>query len=297
MHILNLIRWKNLIILIVSALLMRFALIPSFGVDIEFDLLSYALLVLSIVAIAAGGNIINDYYDVTTDSINKPNRLIIDKHISRRQALRIYLAVNCLGLGFAFYLFLMHPFDQIGLVFYIIILSPLVLATYSIWLKRLALIGNLLISLLVGLSLYSFGIVLFEHDNNPVLSFTITTYTFLAFMLNFCRELIKDQEDIKGDNFCKMKTLPILIGKKRTNYFIFGLLSLLIFSLLSVLLMYFMSLNVLVFYVSALIILPLILISRKILSAHKEKDYRTISFQLKLVFLSGIFSMFTFLTL
>lgn len=286
-----------MLILMFLAALIRLALVPGFDASIEIDLLHYTLLVFSIVFIAAGGYIINDFFDVTTDSINKPNRLIIDNHITRQQALKLYSIVNLIGIGIAFYLFLAIPVEQIGLIFYIIVFSPLALVAYSIWLKRLAILGNVLISLLTGLSIFCLGTALIDEQQDPVVFFTITVYGFLAFLLNLCRELIKDIEDIKGDHFCRMKTLPILIGKKRSNYFIFGLLTFTILILLSLVLAYFLNLNVLIFYAFTLIILPLILISRKVLEASSEKDYKTISFHLKLVFLSGICSMLTFLIL
>lgn len=286
-----------MLILMFLAALIRLALVPGFDASIEIDLLHYTLLVFSIVFIAAGGYIINDFFDVTTDSINKPNRLIIDNHITRQQALKLYSIVNLTGIGIAFYLFLAIPVEQIRLIFYIIVFSPLALVVYSIWLKRLAILGNVLISLLTGLSIFCLGTALIDEQQDPVVFFTITVYGFLAFLLNLCRELIKDIEDIKGDHFCRMKTLPILIGKKRSNYFIFGLLTFTILILLSLVLAYFLNLNVLIFYAFTLIILPLILISRKVLEASSEKDYKTISFHLKLVFLSGICSMLTFLIL
>lgn len=297
MHILDLIRWKNLLILIFSAALIRFALVPSFGTAVQIDLLNYVLLTLSILCIAAGGNIINDFFDVTTDSINRPYRLLVDKIISRKQVLQLYLLINSLGLGIAFYLFLTLDFETIVVIFYILILAPLLLAAYSIWLKRIAIVGNILVSLLVGLSIYCLGTVLIDENQSPVVFFTITCYAFLAFLLNLSRELVKDIEDIKGDYFCNMKTLPILIGKKRSNYFIFGLLTFIILVLLSIVLIYFLNLNVLLFYVFTFIILPLLLISKKVLGATSDKDYRTISFHLKLVFLTGICSMLTFLML
>lgn len=297
MRILNLIRWKNLLILLCSAALIRFALVPGFGAVVQTDLLHYSLLTFSIVFLTAGGNIINAFFDITADSINKPHRLLIDKLISRKQALQLYFIVNVLGLGLAFYLFLSLPFEQFGLIFYIIVFSPLVLIAYSIWLKRLAIIGNLVVSFLAGLSLFCLGTALVDGDQNPVVFFSICVYSFLAFLLNLSRELIKDIEDIRGDNFCKMKTLPILIGKKRSNYFIFGLLTFIILILLSIVLTYFLNFHVLIFYVFTLVILPLILISKKVLDAKSEKDYKTISLHLKLVFLTGICSMLTFLIL
>lgn len=297
MRIISLIRSKNLIVIIFSAGLIRLSLVPGFGILPQMDLLHYAILVFSIVLITACGNIINDFFDLNTDSINKPHKRLINQVLTKSQILKLYFVLNLIGLGLAFYLFLNHPFKQFGQIFYIIAFSPLALAAYSIWLKQVALIGNIILSILVGLSLFCLGTALVDEDQNPVVFFTISVYAFLAFLLNLSRELIKDIQSIKGDYFCQMKTLPILIGKKRTNYFVFGLLSFTILVLLSILLTYFLNLNVLIFYVFTLIILPLVLISKRVLDATSEKDYKTISFHLKLVFLTGICSMLTFLIL
>lgn len=297
MHILNLIRSKNLIVLIFTAALIRFSLVPSFGTVVQMDLLPYIFLVFSIVFVTAGGNILNNFFDLTTDSINKPHKVLIDKILTKNQILKLYFVFNLFGLGLAFYLFLTQPFEQFALIFYIIVCAPLLLAAYSIWLKRVAVVGNILLSILVGLSIYCLGTALVDEAQNPVMYFTISVYSFLAFLLNLSRELIKDIQDIKGDYFCKIMTLPILIGKKRTNFFIFGLLTFTILVLLSIVLSYFLNLNVLIFHVFTLVILPLVLISKKVLEAKSDKDYKKISFHLKLVFLSGICSMLTFLIL
>ena len=64
MYILNLIRWKNSLILIFSALLIRISLLPGFGVDPELSLFHHSLLTLAVVCIGAGGNMINDFFDI-----------------------------------------------------------------------------------------------------------------------------------------------------------------------------------------------------------------------------------------
>ncbi|WP_019038140.1 geranylgeranylglycerol-phosphate geranylgeranyltransferase [Psychroflexus tropicus] len=295
MYILNLIRWKNLLILIFSALLIRFSLLPGFGVDLELSLFHYSLVILAVVCFGAGGNIINDFFDITTDSINKPQRLVVDKLISREKTLGLYGMTNLLGLASLLYLLINQAFESHLLVFYILLASPLALAAYSIWLKKKAIIGNILVSLLVGLSIYCLGTILIEKSQHPVVFFTIIVYSVLTFLINLSREMVKDIEDIKGDYFCGMSTLPILIGKRRTNYIVFSIIILSVFILLSILLTYFLSLNLVMFYMFTFVILPLILISKRTLSAKSEKDYKDISSHLKLVFLTGLCSMITFL--
>lgn len=297
MAFLNLVRWKNLAIIVFIAIMIRFALLPGFGQNSSIGLSYYLLLILSIVCIAAAGNIINAIFNVTTDSINRPNKLIIDQVIKRRIAFKLYFGLNVLGLFTILFILLSNPSESLWIVFSICVLSPIALAIYSIWLKKVALLGNILISILVGASFLCFGIALVDSDQNPVVYFTILAYALIAFSLNLSRELIKDVEDLRGDYYCKMKTLPILIGKKRSNHMIFGLLTFTILILLTILLNYFLSFNIFIFYVFAFVLIPLILISKQILKAKNQKDYTSISFHLKLVFLIGISSMFTFLNL
>jgi 4-hydroxybenzoate polyprenyltransferase len=297
MRIFRLIRYRNLVILTLTAFLIRCGLLPGFGVTPQINITAYMLVVLSLVFITAGGNMINSYFDSTTDQINSPDKISILKLLSKTKLLALYFGCNLIGIGLAFYLYLIKVFKNFDLLFFIIIASPLVLVAYSIWLKRLALVGNIILSLLVGLSFYVLGAVLIEETSNPVAFYALGIYATLAFLLNLSRELIKDILSIRGDYFCGMATLPILIGKKRTNYFIFGIITITILILLSVMLAYFLSLNVLIFYVFTAVILPLIFVSKTILDANSEKEYRKINFHLKLIILAGLCSMLTFLIL
>ncbi|WP_245535989.1 geranylgeranylglycerol-phosphate geranylgeranyltransferase [Psychroflexus torquis] len=279
------------------AMTIRYALLPGFGQKPSIGLPYYLLLILTVVCLAAAGHIINAIFNVTTDSINKPNKIIIDQVIKRRIAFKLYFGLNVLGLFTILFILLSNPSKSLWIVFSICVLSPIALAIYSIWLKKIALLGNILISILVGASIFCFGLALVDNDQSPVFYFTILTYALLGFSLNLSRELIKDVEDLRGDYYCKMKTLPILIGRKRSNHIIFGLLTFTILILLTILLNYFLSLNIFIFYVFVFVLIPLILISKRILKAKNQKDYTSISFHLKLVFLIGISSMFTFLNL
>jgi 4-hydroxybenzoate polyprenyltransferase len=297
MAFLNLIRWKNLTLIIFMGMTIRYALLPGFGQNPSIGLLYYLLLILSITCIAAAGNIINAIFNVTTDSINRPSKIIIDRVIKRKIAFKLYFGLNALGLFTMLLILFSNPSVSLWIVFGICVLSSLALAIYSIWLRKVALLGNILISIIVGASFFCFGLALVDSDQSPVLYFTILMYALVGFSLNLSRELIKNIEDLRGDYYCKMKTLPILIGRKRSKHLIFGLLTSTILILLIILLNYFLSLNVFIFYVFAFVLIPLILISKQILKAKNQKDYTSISFHLKLVFLIGISSMFTFLIL
>lgn len=206
-----------------------------YGADTEHHLfsLSYTLLVISTVMIAAAGNIINDYFDVRADRINKPERLIIGKHIKRRVAIVSHWGFNFAAFCIAVYLsWTLETFWYL----FIHLFTINMLWYYSMHLKRRFLIGNLLIAALTGLVPVLVGFYfhqLYDLKEIPVqaqtlfpfhqyqgehfilwLSFGLATY---AFILNLAREIVKDMEDVEGDKKLNAKTLPIVLGYAKTK--------------------------------------------------------------------------------
>ncbi|WP_235841597.1 hypothetical protein [Confluentibacter sediminis] len=80
--ILILIRWKNLLMIALTQLLIKYALLEPFGATTSLDTFHMILLIMSSICIAAAGNIINVINDVETDFINEPNNIIVGKTIS-----------------------------------------------------------------------------------------------------------------------------------------------------------------------------------------------------------------------
>ena len=186
--------------------------------------------------IAAAGNIINDYFDVRADRINRPDRLIIGKHIKKRWAIVLHWILNLIAFVIAIYL--SYTFKTFWYVF-IHLLSINLLWYYSSHLKRTMVVGNIIIALLTTLvpllvgifynplilietsPLYPFEEVV-EHENWIVyLSISLGLF---AFFLNWSREIIKDIEDIDGDKVIKAKTLPIALGSKKTKWIATGVI-------------------------------------------------------------------------
>ena len=104
MNFLNLIRWKNLLMIAFMQLLIKYALLVPFGAQTSLDGLGITLLILATICIAAAGNIINDIYDIETDLVNKPDRVIIGKSISEKTAYNLFIVFNVIGVGVGFYL-------------------------------------------------------------------------------------------------------------------------------------------------------------------------------------------------
>jgi 4-hydroxybenzoate polyprenyltransferase len=251
MHFIRLIRPINLIVIALTMYGMRVYFIPRIplnsikGTSEPFD---FFLLVLSTVLIAAGGNIINDYFDVKADKINKPHKVIIGKYIKPRWAIVLHWLMNFVAFAIACYL--SWRYKTFWYVF-IDLLSINVLWFYSMYFKRKFLIGNLLIAGLTALVPILCGIhfIEFIQSQREYLpsswsmqtplhtgwalgsyfnTFVVLVFAFYAGTLNLIREIIKDIEDVNGDLVLKAKTLPIILGKRKTKIIAITLLVLLL---------------------------------------------------------------------
>jgi 4-hydroxybenzoate polyprenyltransferase len=213
MNFLRLIRFNNLLIIILTLFIIRFKLFEKFDIlkNSIFNITDFILFNLSIVLIAASGYIINDILDYNTDLINKPNKQIINKKISRKKALIFYFAFNIIALILGSYLSI--KLNKPELIFYFITAITL-LYIYSKFLKRIAIIGNLTVSFL---TVFPILILIWIENTRTILNEEFIIYweviVFFAFLLNFIREIIKDVQDYEGDLKTNMKTLPIIAGK------------------------------------------------------------------------------------
>lgn len=276
-------------------LLIKYALLEPFGVATSLSAFGMLLLIIATVCIAAAGNIINDIFDVETDFINKPDKLIIGKVISEKTAYNLFIMFNVIGVGIGFYLSNLVGRSAFFSVF--VIISAL-LYIYASYLKQMLLIGNIVISILVSLSLIIVGV--FDllpgiTSLNQQTQFTffkiIFDYAIFAFIINLLREITKDIEDVDGDHKAGMNTLPIVIGRERAAKVLFVL------SFIPLLFVGYYVANSLyknqiaVIYFLFLIIGPLIYSTIKIYSATTKKEFHHVSNMLKLVMLFGMLSL------
>ncbi|MGJ8550087.1 geranylgeranylglycerol-phosphate geranylgeranyltransferase [Winogradskyella wichelsiae] len=298
-HILKLIRWKNLLMIALMQYLIKYALLIPFkeshGVSTTLSDFNFLILVFATLCIAAGGYIINDIYDVETDKINKPNQLIINKHITEKNASTLFIILNIIGVGLGFYLA-----NGIGkpTFFTAFFIASALLYIYSTSLKQIAIVGNIVVSLVVALSILLVGIyeiIPAININNKAVQMTflniIKDYAIFAFMINLIRELIKDIEDIDGDYKAGIQTLPILIGRDRANKLIIILSLIPIFSITYYVITYLFKQQIVVGYFLILVIAPLIYVTIKLFNAKQKAQYKHISLVLKIVMLTGMLSL------
>jgi 4-hydroxybenzoate polyprenyltransferase len=232
------------------------------------------LLSISTLLIAASGYIINDYYDVKIDFINKPDRVVVGQDITRRYALFFHWIFAGTGI-----LIGLHLSWQIGAVN---IFSASLLWLYSNSLKRLPLIGNIAVALLTGLSILVVDILFYPHHS------LIWIYSLFAFFMTLVREIVKDMEDLKGDNSFGCKTLPIIWGIRRTKGVIFFILGLFISLVLLVNRAYS---QLPIQYFMLFLFVPISLFGFWLLRADMKKEYTWLSTFCKLILVLGIISM------
>lgn len=275
--------------------LIKYALLLPFGIEITLNGFGFSLLVLATLSIAAAGNIINDIYDIETDLVNKPNKVIVSKSISEKTAYSLFIIFNAIGVLLGFYL--SHLVGRSGFFALFVIISAL-LYIYATYLKQLMLVGNIVISILVAMSLILVG--LFEllpaittQNQETQLTFfkIIFDYAVFAFLLNLVRELIKDIQDIDGDHKAEMNTLPIAIGRDRATKATFFIAFIPLLLVIYYIVTYMYKQMYVVIYFLVFVIAPLIYLIIKLYTAETKADFAFLSKLTKIIMLFGMLSL------
>ncbi len=298
MYYLKLIRPLNLFLIVLVQVVIKYGFLEPLGVKVALHHFEFTLLVLATVCIAAAGNIINDIFDREIDLVNKPKEVIVGKRISEKTAYNLYIIFNVIGVGAGF--LIANLIDKPGLAAIFIIISAL-LYVYASHLKSMLIVGNILVSALVAMSL----LIMVIFDIFPAIDTDqmepqvnaarlILIYSGFAFYINLVREIVKDLQDVNGDKKGKRNTLPIAIGRKRTTHLVFILGALGLFGILYYTYTALYTNRIAAFYFVFLIAAPLLLFCIKAWEAEKPKHFRFLSILLKIVMLSGIISIMLF---
>lgn len=297
MNFLKLIRYQNLLLIAFMQLVIRFGYLELINIPLSLWYWQYSLLILATVLIAAGGYVINDIFDQETDAENKPNKMIVGKSISESKAYTIYISLTIAGVACGFILANSVEHPNFAVVF---VLIATLLYFYASTLKQIALVGNIVVALLLAFSVIIIGMFdifpnTFEINRQQMtLAFSILLdYAKFAFIINLVREIIKDIQDINGDNSQGMRTLPIIIGVAKTKIIAFILLLLPSLYLLYYSKTYLFENNLFygLAYIMGLVITPMIMCLVQIWNAKEKNDYQKISTFLKLIIFFGIISI------
>lgn len=300
----QLIRYPNLLFIALTQFLFYYwIIVPYFNNNLQPKQLlqenDFFLLLIASVLIAAAGYIINDYFDIQIDNVNKPERLILGKLIKRRWAMLLHLVLSLAGL-FLTAIVAMHLDNLLllGLNF----LSVLMLLLYSSTFKKKLLIGNIIISVLtawvVGVLFITeirLNDTVYMQLNQAALGslYKVTLfYAGFAFIVSLIREVVKDMEDMEGDRRFGCETMPIKWGIPSSKVFVAVWIFVLI-GLLAAIAFYAMlnSWSWPFYALSFAMIIQFYFLLKKLYYAQLTADFANISKVLKLIMLAGILSM------
>ena len=298
----KLIRLPNIIILAAIIILLHIGVyLPVYNaVNIESPVGGwiFVFFVLSLCLIAAGGNVINDYFDYRIDLINKPKKIVIKKEISFQNAMTGYQVLTIAGIVGGFLVGWLLGILKIGFFFGF---GALLLYGYSESFKRKLLIGNLMIAFLGFLSILMLWVIeFFALRNNPgsfvnvypsflKINLIIGGYALFAFLTTLIREIIKDVEDVEGDRANGCHTLPISTSLQTTRMVLTGLIILTIFLLIPCqILCWENNMKVLAFFITPGIQLQLVLLLIRLFKAESKINYHIASTSMKWIMVAGI---------
>ncbi len=299
---LKMIRLPNLLFIALTQVLFQFCIYyPLYrGLIQPHDTRNFFLLVAASVLIAAAGYIINDYFDINIDEVNKPDRMVVDKFISRRWAIAWHFILSAIAILLTM---LALPVLQKWYLVLANIFCVAVLWFYSTNFKKKLLIGNIAISLLTT---WTILLIFFSKltvgdafasgfDGQPKFFRFAFLYAGFAFIITLIREAIKDIEDMPGDEKYGCNTMPIVWGVNATKVYI-AVWMIILIAILLVIQVYVLQFQWwwAVVYCILLIILPLLYIFSKLFKASSIRDYHKLSTWTKLVMLAGILSMIFF---
>ena len=234
--LLRLVRWSNLLFLGGLIWVMeKWVAVPILDSAAFGEQLPWYLLLLTgaaTVLIAAGGYVINDYFDIKIDRINRPDQVIVGQTISKPAAMRLSIGLSGAGIVCGVAAAWLLRSMTLGIIMVIV---PGLLWFYSSSYKRLFMVGNIIIALLSGLTPLLIAIVnvaqlrlLYE----PILPYTtlqhdlyiwLGGFALFAFLLTWIREIVKDMQDQMGDRELECHSMPVVWGERWTKVFVTAL--------------------------------------------------------------------------
>ncbi len=320
----KLIRLPNLLIIVLTQYAIRYGImypiLNSVSDDVEVKLqmsnLDFFLLCFSTVMIAAAGYIINDYFDVKIDRVNRPNKIIVGKFLKRRVAMGSHVVINSIAVLIAGYV--AYEIGEWKLVL-IQLLTTGALWYYSIIFKKQVLIGNIVVAIMASLVPFVAGLyeLILQNANidntvnnllfyleaetpfndvkfvmNEVLRnimYWVLGFSLFAFMSTMVREIIKDIEDYEGDKKYFSNTLPVVYGKAKAKIVaqVIAVVMIVLIGYLQYIQIQANDMASFMYFLFAVQI-PLAYVIYKLKMAKEKTDYTQLSRYMKLIMLMGI---------
>lgn len=303
----KLVRWSNLLMIALMMLLVYYCLMSPLSSSGMMGVMppspAFMLLVLSILFIVAGGYVINDIFDIDIDKNNKPERLLVTKSFSEKEAKVFYVVLTILGVASALASSLIIAKTKFLTLFALLLLLIGILYSYSSTYKRKLVVGNIIVAISVAFAVFlpwlfemlylSNNILLLSASKEVMMGILpyVMIYTAFAFFMTLIREIVKDAEDAAGDSLTHCRTIPIVYGIKKMNIILL-VLAVLTWSLLlyfQIILLKTQSYITLGMMFVIWNIIPIMI--SQLFTKNTTINYHAFSVVLKLLMLLGVLSM------
>ena len=301
----RLIRLPNVLILVLTQFMLRYSIIAPNIYPEDPGAIStlpdFLILTLTTLLIAIGGYVINDYFDVKIDRINRPDKQVVNRVISPRTAIKLHMLLNGVAILLGFYLAYRIKTLSFGFIFPFI---SALLWIYSAKYKRMLFWGNFIVAattsfVILIVWLFEFfwlrldaGLFADAIADIRWVTFVFMGYAMFAFLLSMIREIIKDMEDAKGDETYGCKTIPLVAGIKLTRYLLAALIIItMVLLAYAQIVIYRLNLQMVFWYFCITIQFPAIYLLVKLFRARDSQDYHYLSNLCKVIMVAGILSM------
>lgn len=204
LSLISVIRGYNILVLILAQYLAAiFIFSPKKSLSLVLFDYKLFLIVLASVCVVASGYIINNFYDVKSDKINRPIKARLDNVVKQQTKLRIYFLLNFLGFIFGFFV------SWRAALFFAVYI-------FAIWFYSHKLKGHPFLGLLTAavLTILPFFAVFVYFKNFSKIIFVHATFLFLVLLL---RQMIKDLENLRGAIVNNHTTFPVKYGERNTR--------------------------------------------------------------------------------
>jgi len=292
LKLLKLIRWPNVLLTLITQLVIIYWYFPQTEAALGLQIWQVALLLVATALLTASGNVINDIYDVTTDVINKPEKVIVGQTITEKKAFILYVVLTSTAVVCGF--ILANSIDAPALAGLFIGVAFL-LYSYATTLKSMLLVGNIVISLLVATvvlitALFELFPAITDLNRPTQLDSLqhLAVFAAFAFFVNLLREWIKDCQDVKGDHASRRSSLPIVLGQSRAARLmaVYTLVLVVIISYLASSQLYTDPVSL--YGTLFLIMAPLMFIGLRLFNARSMKEFALLSLICKIVLFLGV---------
>lgn len=268
---------------------------PNSYIELQLSFIDFLALVFATVCITAGGYVINDYFDIRTDLVNK-GEVIVGTRVPRRRAMMWHNILSALGVIAGFWVSYRSGYFWMGIFF--LLVSGL-LYFYSVTYKKQLLIGNIIVAFLTAL--VPLLVVVYElmavcnHYGCDLISFSAVDHVFywvagfsvFAFLTTLAREIVKDIEDFEGDSSFGSRSLPVVAGIK-TSKLVASLVLALTIILMILMWALFIEDIISLLYILLAIVLPMVFSIILLIKGASAEHFNTVSTIIKLGMLTGI---------